>query len=646
MNTTKLFLSAALLAVAAPVAAQQVETRTVGTATLENVPAIPADIAEAVQRYQNSRSAEFQVWQPDGSMLITTRFGSTDQVHHVRAPGAARTQVSFYAEPVAGAHAIPGSDRFIVRRDTGGDEWFQLYVRGLTGTEQRLTEPETRNSPPVLSDDGHLAVWAKAVRGTARYELQAADPLAPEAARTLYTVEGSIDPSDISEDGSTLLFVRSFSNRQSEVWELDIASGEARRLTEAGAEARYDEPHYIRGGRILTISDHGGDYRRLLELDPATGEERAITPDIEWNVEAFDASKDGRVLAYAVNEGGYSRVAVQDFLTRRALPQPEGLPKGVLTGLKWSPDGSKLAIGLTGPTAAGDVYSFSVPQGELTRWTNSELGGLGPEEISEPELIRFETFDGREIPAFVYRPAGIPEGQKTPVIMDIHGGPESQTRPVWNYGAQFFANALGATVILPNVRGSDGYGRTYLDLDNAEKREDSVRDIGALIDWIETQPNLDAERIAVYGQSYGGYMSLAVMTHYSDRLVGGVERYGISNFITFLENTEDYRRANRRGEYGDETDPEMRAVFERIAPMNNLQKISKPMLVMQGANDPRVPQSESDQVVAALRQNDVDTWYVLFADEGHGFHKKANNDLRREVEAVFLRDLFGETESN
>jgi dipeptidyl aminopeptidase/acylaminoacyl peptidase len=240
----------------------------------------------------------------------------------------------------------------------------------------------------------------------------------------------------------------------------------------------------------------------------------------------------------------------------------------------------------------------------------------------------------------VYRPAGIAADVRTPVIMDIHGGPEGQTRPSWNVGAQYFAAVLGATVILPNVRGSTGYGKRYADLDNAEKREDSVKDIGALLDWIATQPNLDKNRVVVYGQSYGGYMSLAVSTHYADRLIGSVERYGISDFASFLKNTEAYRRDNRRAEYGDERDPKMQAVFKRIAPLANVAKISKPMLVMQGANDPRVPKSESDQIVAGIRANGVETWYVVFADEGHGFLKKQNNDLRREVETVFLRKLF------
>ncbi|MBY8821612.1 S9 family peptidase [Sphingomonas colocasiae] len=616
------------------------QVRQVGTATLENVPAIPADVTAAVQRYQNSRAAQFEDWLPDGSMLIATRFGTTQQLHHVKAPGADRTQISFYAEPVASAATIPGTDRFVLTRDTGGDEWFQLYAKGLTGEAVQLTQAGTRNQSPVFSADGKLLAWAQATKGSGSYAIFVTDPATPSAPRLLYRDAGNVGPEDISADKASLLFSRGISNRESQLFVLDIASGKATRIAPKAAPARYEQARFLPGGRsIITISDGGSDTRRLVEIDIASGRETVLTPDLKWDVESYDLSTGGRVLAYAINEDGFSRVVVQDRITRRALPQPE-LPRGVLTALKFSPDGGKLAIGLTNATSAGDVWSWDVTGGQLVRWTNSELGDLDPATLSEPTLVRFKSFDGLSIPAFVYRPRNVPAGTKTPVIMDIHGGPEAQTRPIWNYGAQYFANVLGATVILPNVRGSDGYGKRYLNLDNAEKREDSVKDIGALIDWIGTQPDLDAKRVAVYGQSYGGYMSLAVMTHYSDRLVGGVERYGISDWVSFLNNTEAYRRDNRRAEYGDERDPKMRDVFARISPMANVGKITRPMLVMQGANDPRVPKSESDQVVAKIRANGIETWYVVFADEGHGFLKKHNNDLRREVETVFLKRLF------
>ncbi len=632
--------SIALAAIALPASAQTQQVRQVGSATLQNVPPIPADVSAAVQRYQNSRAALFEDWLPDGSMLIATRFGATQQLHHVKAPGADRTQITFYGEPVADASTIPGTDRFVLTRDTGGDEWFQLYAKGLSGAATQLTETGTRNQSPIFSADGKLLAWTQATKGSTSYALLATDPTAPAAPRLLYRADGALSTDDISQDKASLLFSRGISNRESQLFLLDLASGKATRIAPKAPAARYEQARFLPGGRsIITISDGGSDTRRLVEIDIASGRETVLTPDLKWDVESYDLSAGGRVLAYAINEDGFSRVVVQDRITRRALPQPE-LPRGVMTALKFSPDGSKLAIGLTNATSAGDVWAWDVAGGELVRWTNSELGDLDPATLSEPTLVRFKSFDGLSIPAFVYRPRNVPAGTKTPVIMDIHGGPESQTRPIWNYGAQYFANVLGATVILPNVRGSDGYGKRYLSLDNAEKREDSVKDIGALIDWIGTQPDLDPKRVAVYGQSYGGYMSLAVMTHYSDRLVGGVERYGISDWVSFLNNTEAYRRDNRRAEYGDERDPRMREVFARISPMANVGKITKPMLVMQGANDPRVPKSESDQVVAKIRENGIEAWYVVFADEGHGFMKKPNNDLRREVETVFLKRLF------
>ncbi|WP_116968384.1 prolyl oligopeptidase family serine peptidase [Blastomonas sp. UPD001] len=639
---SSLLAVAALIAV--PAAAQQapVQTRQVGTARLENVPEIPQDVRDAVQRYQNYREARFQDWLPDGSMLITTRFGSTFQVHHVPAPGAARRQLTYYGEPVGGAKTVPGQKRFVLTRDTGGDEWFQLFVRDLDGIAQPLTEPVTRNQAPVFAKDGSLLVWSRATKGSADYAIMAADPADPKSRRLVWQGTGAVGPQDISADKATVLLAKGISNRENHLMLLDLMSGKVTLLDwSVKAKARFEDPRFIEGGKaIVAISNAGTDTRRLVRIDTATGKMTALSREPGWDVEAYDLSPDGRTIAYTLNEDGYSRVIVMPLAGGAGLSP--ALPRGVVTALSFSPDGGKLAVGLTNATTAGDVWTVDLGNQAITRWTQSEPGELDPAKLVEPQLVRFTSFDGLTVPAFVYRPKNAAPDAKLPVIIDIHGGPEAQTRPSWNPGAQYFADVLGAVVILPNVRGSDGYGTRYLNLDNGPLREDSVKDIGALIDWAGKQPGMDAKRIAVYGQSYGGYMSLASMTFYSDKLVGGVERYGISDFISFMANTEAYRRDNRRAEYGDERDPKMRAVFERIAPLKNVGKITKPMLVMQGANDPRVPQSESDQVVAALRSNGVDTWYVLYADEGHGFLKKANNDLRREVETVFLRKLFAQ----
>ena len=630
-----------LLSATALSAQDPVQTRQVGTATLENVPAIPAEVKASVQRYQNYREATLLDWLPDGSILINTRFGATNQVHRVAAPRADRTQITFFEEPIADATTIPGTSRFLFQRDTGGDEWFQLYSTGLSGEAVQLTEPGTRNQSYAFSKDGKILAWARAIKGSGDYAILTADPANPTSRRVAYQGKGAIGVADVS--GQQALIERTISNRETRLGILDLGSGSHVELPWSTKPARYESSRMAQaadgGTSIITITDLGSDVRRLAEFDAEDGSRRDLTPDIKWDIEAYDMTDNGKAIAYVVNEDGFSRLALLDRATGQSK-LISGLPNGMLTGLKFSPDGSKLAFSMSTAKSAGDVWVYDRASGQVTRWTNSELGPIDPATLSEPQLIRYKSFDGLSVPAFVYRPAGIPAGTKTPVVIDIHGGPESQTRPRWNPISQQMANAIGATVILTNVRGSDGYGKRYLNLDNGPKREDSVKDIGALLDWIGTQPNLDKDKVAVYGQSYGGYMSLAVMTHYSDRLVGGVERYGISDFITFLNNTEAYRRDNRRAEYGDERDPAMREVFKRINPLANVAKIRKPMLVMQGANDPRVPKSESDQVVAGIRANGVDAWYVVFADEGHGFLKKHNNDLRREVETVFLKQLF------
>ena len=632
---------AVLVLAASPALAQTqpVEHREIGNQILENVPVADPAIRAGLARYQNARSASFQDWAADGGMLIVTRFGNTNQIHQVAAPGADRSQLTFHDEPVIGVHTLPGGD-VLFSKDTGGDEWFQLFVRDASGKEVQLTEAGTRNQSPAWSGDGKVLVWSRATKGSANYDVVMRDPAAPGGRRVIFKGEGQVSPIDVSPDGKTVLLGRYFSIGESKRWLLDVATGKTTELNPVKGKVSYDGGLFTPDGKsLLMLSDEGSDFMRLVEFDLATGKKHLVSGERPWDVEDFKLSKDGRVLAYVVNEDGYSKLVVQDFRTRRALPQPQ-LPGGVVSNLAFSEDGSKIGFSLATPTAASDAWSFDLASGQVTRWTASELGGLDAKALVSPELVRFPSFDKRSIPAFVYK-SKLAAGQKAPVIIDIHGGPEGQSRPVFNPFHQHTTAELGAAVIVTNVRGSSGYGKTFLNLDNAEKREDSVKDIGALLDWIKTQPDLDPSRVVVYGQSYGGYMSLAVMTHYSDRLAGGVERYGISNFVSFLQNTEAYRRDLRRAEYGDERDPKMLKAFETISPLNNVGKITKPMLVMQGWNDPRVPKSESDQVVEKLREKGVETWYVQFKDEGHGFAKTINNDRRREVETQFLQKVLG-----
>jgi dipeptidyl aminopeptidase/acylaminoacyl peptidase len=605
----------------------------------DGVPAVPPALAERLKRYGNARSAAFADWLPDGTMLIATRFGSTPQLHHLTAPGAARRQITFFDEPVTGAQARPkGSGEFVFARDRGGDEYYQGYVTRLAGFETPFTEPKTRNQAFTWSRDGALLAWARVTPGDPNYDVMLMKAGASSSRRVVLEGSGAISPIDVANDGRTMLLGRVISAAERELYRVDVTTGRLTEINPSDEKIAYGAAQLTPDGRTLYVaSDEGSDFKRLTAIDLASGRKTVVTPDLNWDVEGVELSDDGALLAYSVNEDGLSRVVLQNLRTRRALPAPK-LPPAVVGGLEFSPDGRRLAMTLATNTGT-DVYTWELGEQRLTRWTDSELGGLDPNLLAPTRVIRFKSFDGRSIPALVERLAK-PAQARSPVIINIHGGPEGQERPGFSPAMMAYMTELGAVVISPNVRGSEGYGKIYLSLDNADKREDSVKDIGALLDWIRSQPDLDPERVVVTGGSYGGYMVLASLVHYSDRLAGGIDVVGISNFITFLNNTEGYRRDLRRVEYGDERDPAMRAVFERISPLNNAERIRKPLLVVQGDNDPRVPKSEADQLVQKLRRQGTEVWYLRARNEGHGFRKKENRDAQREVEMMYLRKIL------
>lgn len=373
---------------------------------------------------------------------------------------------------------------------------------------------------------------------------------------------------------------------------------------------------------------------------------QSLTAGIGWDVTDFVLSTDGKRGAFVTNEDGASRLYLLNTRNHR-YSRVGKIPLGLISDLGFSPDGRKLAITLSTPQSPSDVYVLQLGRrpeqaGALVRWTFSEVGGLDPQQFTEPELLHYPTFDlrgdkRRRVPAFIYRPRG---PGPHPVIIHVHGGPESQYRPGFSSRAQMWVSELGAAVIAPNIRGSTGYDLEYLVLDNDYRREDAIRDIGALLDWIAAQPDLDESRVAIYGASYGGYVVLASAVLYSDRLRAGVDVVGISNFVSFLENTEDYRRAFRRYEYGDERDPEMRAYLERISPLNNADRINIPLLVVQGRNDPRVPASESEQIVRALRDHGQPVWYIEALNEGHGYARRENRRVYEQATVLFLQQYL------
>jgi dipeptidyl aminopeptidase/acylaminoacyl peptidase len=419
---------------------------------------------------------------------------------------------------------------------------------------------------------------------------------------------------------------------------MDAATGKRRLLTPKSEEkVSYSGAKFAPDGKtIYFTTDRGSEFRRLTRMDVTTGRQTTLTPHLKWDVSQFTVSPDGRWIAFVSNQNAVGVLHLYDTKANREVPAPK-LPPGIPGNLLWHENSRDLGLNLASHFSPNDVYSVDVITGTLERWTESETGGLNTARNSAPEFVEVKSFDGLPLSGILYRPDPNRFPEKRAVLISIHGGPEGQSRPGFVGTLNYLINELGIAVLYPNVRGSLGYGKTFLSLDNTYKREDSVRDIGTFIDWIKTDPRLDGDRIAVYGGSYGGYMSLAAMTHFSDRLRAGIDNVGISNFVTFLRNTQDYRRDLRRVEYGDERDPAMRAYLEKIAPLHNVQKIRKPMFIIQGYNDPRVPRSEAEQMLRALRQNDVPTWFLMAKDEGHGFAKKKNQIYQFAAMVLFLQ---------
>ena len=629
-----------------------VRTTNNGNLVMEDIPEIPAEIVADLNRYQNTRSASFRDWTEDGNgIYISTRFGDVSQLHRVDMPGGARHQVTFYNEPIGGVERQPGGAKVIFTRDAGGSEFSQVFVLDPEdGTTTMLTDGESRNSGTAWDRDGRRIAWMSTARNGASNDVWIMDPDDRSSAKV--AVEAPVGsywtPEEFSASGSKVLITTYLSIADSRVNVLDLDTGDVTRFAggpdnpSANFPVAFDDDT----GGVWFITDQGSEFRRLAWQAGPDAEPEIITRDLDWDVSDGEISHDRRTIAFSVNEGGNYRVYLLDTETReyRAV---DNIPTGVAFGLTFSPNDSRLAMTVNNARTPSDVFTLELgddplEHGALTRWTTSEVGGLDTSRFRMPELISYPTFDEvdgapRQIPAWVYKPAG--EGP-FPVVVSIHGGPEGQTRPVFSSRYQMWLDKLGVAIVLPNVRGSSGYGKTYLSLDNGFKREDSVRDIGALLDWIETQPDLDEDRVAVFGGSYGGYMVLASSFHYSDRLKAAVDIVGISNFVTFLQNTQDYRRDQRRAEYGDERDPAMRAHLEKIAPMNNVERIRHPMLVVQGENDPRVPVTESDQVVAALRNQGQVVWYMNALNEGHGYRKKENRDVYEQATVMFLREYL------
>jgi len=611
----------------------------------DGLPEIPAAVAEAVGRYTEFRSAALASWHPTKrEMLIQTRFGDTPQIHEVRVPLGARRQLTFFQDRVGNASwPRRSSDYIVFTKDQGGDEFSQIHRLDLaTGEVRMLTSGgRSQNELGPWSHQGDRLAFGSTRRNGADRDIYVMDPKDPASARLLLEVKGGgWAPADWSPDDKKLAVLESISVNESYVWLVDVATGDKTLVTPKGGEpVAYGGARFSADGKgVYVTTDKDSEFQRLAYLELGSGTHRYLTSQIAWDVDSFAPSPDGKTIAFVTNEEGLDVLRLLDTASGKEKPAPR-LPVGLVVALEWHNNGRDLGLSLSSARSPVDCYSLDVSTGTLERWTESETGGLNAANFSQPELVRWKSFDGRTISGFLYKPGPKFKGPR-PVIINIHGGPEGQARPGFLGRGNFYMDELGVAVIYPNVRGSTGFGKSFVKLDNGVLREDSVKDIGALIDWIATRPDLDASRVMVTGGSYGGYMTLAVATHYDAKLRCALDVVGISNFVTFLQNTESYRRDLRRVEYGDERDPAMKEHLLRISPATNAAKITKPLFVVQGRNDPRVPYTESEQMVATVKKNRGPVWYLLASDEGHGFAKKKNQDFQLYATVAFIQEYL------
>jgi dipeptidyl aminopeptidase/acylaminoacyl peptidase len=646
----KRLLLVAALAYASLAAAQEDVLKPNANLVAEGLPAIPMETMRKVAPYNDFKASKLYSWHPiRREMLVGQRLKNTQQVHRLAQPGTPLEPLTDFRDTVAAAAFQPATgDYFIFPRGEGGNETFRVYRYDLASKAVTALTPEgvragggawTRKgdrlaytTQPVDRNNPDKVVWTR---------VHVVDPLKPEGSKVVAKLDGGgwFDLS-FSEDGRQLAIVEYRSINESDLWVMDVGSGKKRRVTPAtkkGEQVSWKKPRFAKDGKgLFATTDRGSEFQRLVYLPLNGGKEQVLSARHEFDVDDFSISFDANRLAFVTNERGSHVLRFIDLATKKELPRPP-LFDGVITGLEWRPKSDEVGFTVTSARSAGDVFSYDVKSTKLARWTNGNNPALNTSAFVEPKVIRWKSFDNLEISGFLYQPDPAKHSGKRPVVINVHGGPEAQARAGFIGSNNYYVNELGVAMIFPNVRGSAGFGKTFLKLDNGRKREDSVKDLGALIDWIKAQPDLDGDRVQVRGGSYGGYMTLASSVLLADRIAGAISMVGISNFVTFLERTESYRRDLRRIEYGDERDPEMRKFLEGISPLNHAAKMTKPLFVAQGLNDPRVPYTEAEQIVATLKQAGTPVWFLMAKDEGHGFAKKDNTDFLLAASVEFTK---------
>ncbi len=624
---------------------------------LGEVPAIPKSLEQRVAAYTQFRGQRLLGWHPErDELLILQRAARSTQAFRLAAPGRQAEMVTDLAEPVAWAmHPPRAADYILVSLDQGGNERYRLHRWDLVDRKLTpLTDPAMRIGSTVWMRPGGekdhvtplvytaVAAGVRAESNTLHTDLRLIDPMRAESDRSIARLPGigwSIQ--SVAFDNKSLVISEYLSATESYLWLLDIESGTKKLLTprREASDSAYGSATLLPDGQhVIALTNRGTEFTRLVKISVASRDE-AVLAEHPWSIDGLALSEDGSRLAYRTNEDGASVLHLIEVASGKTIALP-ALPPGIVSRLVWRSDHQTLGINISSARDPMAIYAIDTTKGVVARWSAAKLGAIDTDQFVVPELVRWKSFDGLMISGYLYLPPARFTGPR-PVKMILHGGPESQSRPGFMGRLNYWLNEEGVALLFPNVRGSTGYGKSFLAADDGRKREDSVKDAAAALDFIAGHPRLDAKRVLVSGASYGGYLSLALATLHSERIACAINEVGIANFVSFLERTESYRRDLRRVEYGDERDASMRDFLQSISPLNRADRIRKPLLVIHGANDPRVPLAEAESIITAARKNGTQVWSIIARDEGHGFAKDANANYRFMAAIAFGRSCLG-----
>lgn len=574
-----------------------------------------------IKDYLKIKFASATSFSPNGrNISIISNLTGTNQLYLISRSGGKLKQLTSYEEPVYFGSFSPTEEKIMFGMSKGGNENTQLY---LYDVKKKSVKKITKNSNCVFrwggwSQDGKNIAYSSNERNGTDFDVYVKNLKTGEA-RCIFNKGGQCNSYGFSPSGRFLTVGKMITNVSNEVYLINLMDGSEELIVTSKGESQNGSPKWLPNEEgFYYLSNSGQDYLGLCYYSLCDKKSKYLLTK-EWDIESVSLTRDGRYIAMGTNEDGFEKLAIYTADNLKLLHK-QRLPKGTSFYFGWSNDGKHLLVSTGSPTESFDAWAWSRESNKLNRLTTSP-SSVPRNIFVEPELIHYTSFDGLKIPALLYTPKKTPQARKLPVIINIHGGPKSQARPVFSSISQYFVSA-GYAVIYPNVRGSSGYGKKYMHLDNVEKRMDSVADIAALHKYLLGRKEIDASRAALMGGSYGGFMVLAGLAFYPDLWAAGIDVVGISNFVTFLENTSPYRRAHREAEYGSLKKD--RKFLESISPFNFIEKIKSPLFIIHGKNDPRVPLSEAEQIYTKLSELKKDVELLVYPDEGHGLAKLKN----------------------